>query len=223
MDIILRLIDVHKIYRIGNSEIHALKGINLDVRAGEFLSITGPSGSGKTTLLNLIAGLDKPTKGEIVFKGMRLNDMNDDELANLRLKEIGFIFQSFNLIPWLNVLENVMLPMLIAGKPANERKERAMHLLKIVGLENRIKHKPNELSGGEQQRVAIARALANKPSLILADEPTGNLDSKNSKIIFDLLNEICSIEGVTVILVTHDLELAKNSKRLIRIKDGEFY
>ncbi|HLI46177.1 MAG TPA: ABC transporter ATP-binding protein [Geobacterales bacterium] len=217
---ILKLINVHKIYRTGDFEIHALKGINLSVDKGEFLTITGPSGSGKTTLLNLIAGLDKPTIGEVYFKNFLLNNMSDDELAYLRLNEIGFIFQSFNLVPWLTALENVMLPMLIAGKSREERKSRGIELLNLVGLEERMDHKPIELSGGEQQRVAIARALANNPSIILADEPTGNLDSKSGKMVLDLLNEISRKKEVTVILVTHDLELAKSSRKILRMRDG---
>jgi putative ABC transport system ATP-binding protein len=220
MEEILKLSDVHKVYKNNEIEVHALKGINLKVKKGDFLVILGPSGSGKTTLLNLIAGLDKPTKGEIYFKDYCLNDLNEDQLANLRLKEIGFIFQSYNLIPWLNAIENVMLPMMLLGYKEKNRIEKANELLKIVGLEHRKKHKPYELSGGEQQRIAIARALSNDPSLILADEPTGNLDYANAKSIFDLLLKINSEKKVTIIMVTHDVELAKNANRVIRMRDG---
>jgi putative ABC transport system ATP-binding protein len=220
MEEILKLSDVHKVYKNNEIEVHALKGINLKVKKGDFLVILGPSGSGKTTLLNLIAGLDKPTKGEIYFKDYCLNDLNEDQLANLRLKEIGFIFQSYNLIPWLNAIENVMLPMMLLGYKEKNRIEKANELLKLVGLEHRKKHKPYELSGGEQQRIAIARALSNDPSLILADEPTGNLDYANAKSIFDLLLKINSEKKVTIIMVTHDVELAKNANRVIRMRDG---
>jgi len=221
MENTIELCDVHKVYKLGNVSVHALKGVTLKVRNGEFVSILGPSGSGKTTLLNLIGALDKPTKGEVVINGVSIKKLNDKQLADLRLNTIGFVFQAFYLIPWLNALENVQIPMMLAGKPPAYRKERALELLKLVGLEKRAYHKPNEMSGGEQQRVAIARALANKPQIILADEPTGNLDTKTGALIVDLLEKINKEEKVTVVVVTHNLEVAERTRRIIRLRDGE--
>ena len=218
---IVKLIDVHKTYQLGISEVHALRGINLEIKYGEIAAIIGPSGSGKTTLLNIIGTLDKPTKGHVYIEGKDTAQMNEKHLTQLRRHKIGFVFQFHNLIPVLTALENVELPMIIAGKPREERIKRAKHLLKLVGLENRINHRPSELSGGEQQRVAIARALANKPKLILADEPTGELDTENSKTVMKILEEAVKEEEGTLIVVTHNPLIAKMAKRLISIKDGK--
>jgi putative ABC transport system ATP-binding protein len=218
---VVKLENVEKIYKLGEVEVQALNKVNLLVREGEFVSILGPSGSGKTTMLNLIGALDKPTRGEVYINGVSLKNLNDKQLADLRLRTIGFIFQAFYLVPWINALQNVMIPMMLLGKPASYRKQRAMELLKLVGLEKRAYHKPNELSGGEQQRVAIARALANEPALVLADEPTGNLDSKTGTMIVDLLEKINKEKNVTMIIVTHNLEVAERTRRIIRLRDGK--
>ncbi len=217
---VIRMINVHKIYRLGEVEVPALVDVNLSIKKGEFVAILGPSGSGKTTMLNLLGALDKATKGEVIINGVPLSKLNDKQLADLRLKTIGFVFQNFYLVPWLRALENVMLPMIFAEKPLSYRRQRALELLKIVGLERRAYHKPTELSGGEQQRVAIARALANEPSIILADEPTGNLDTKTGAIIVDLLEKINLEREVTIIMVTHNLEVANRARRIIRLRDG---
>jgi ABC-type antimicrobial peptide transport system, ATPase component len=218
---VVKLENVDKIYKLGEVEVQALNNVNLTIREGEFVSILGPSGSGKTTMLNLIGALDKPTKGEVYINGVSLKKLNDKQLADLRLRTIGFIFQAFYLVPWLNALQNVMIPMMLLGKPPSYRKQRAMELLKVVGLEKRAYHKPTELSGGEQQRVAIARALANEPALLLADEPTGNLDSKTGAMIVDLLEKINKEKNVTMIIVTHNLEVAERTRRIIRLRDGK--
>ncbi|MGQ4891138.1 MAG: ABC transporter ATP-binding protein [Candidatus Njordarchaeia archaeon] len=218
---IVKLENVHKIYQLGVSEVHALRGINLEIKYGEIVSIIGPSGSGKTTLLNIIGTLDKPTKGHVYIEGQDTAQMNEKQLTQLRRHKIGFVFQFHNLIPVLTALENVELPMIIAGKPREERIKRAKHLLKLVGLENRMNHRPSELSGGEQQRVAIARALANKPKLVLADEPTGELDTENSKTVMKILEEAVKEEEGTLVVVTHNPLIAQMAKRLISIKDGK--
>lgn len=212
--------NLEKIYKIGEVEIAALNKINLHIKAGEFTSIMGPSGSGKSTLMNILGCLDRPSGGTYFLDDIRADTMTDDELAAVRNRKIGFVFQSFNLLPRSTALKNVELPMLYAGIKPDERRQRAEEALKKVGLSARLHHKPNELSGGQKQRAAIARALVNKPSILLADEPTGNLDSKSSLEIMDIfarLNE----EGTTVILVTHEPDIAAAAKRIIHFKDGE--
>jgi len=220
-EFIVRTRDVHKIYLMGKVEVHALRGITLDIKRGEYISIMGPSGSGKSTLFNMIGGLDKPTSGSVYINEVDLAQLDAYELAWLRCRTIGYIFQTFNLIPVMTALENVMLPMIFAGVPEDERRDRAMELLKRVGLAERWNHKPFELSGGQQQRVAIARALANDPAIILADEPTGNLDLRTGKEIIELLKELNEEKGVTIISATHDLKMIDVSDRVIWIRDGQ--
>ena len=220
-EFIVRTRDVHKIYLMGKVEVHALRGITLDIKRGEYISIMGPSGSGKSTLFNMIGGLDKPTSGSVYINEVDLAQLDAYELAWLRCRTIGYIFQTFNLIPVMTALENVMLPMIFAGVPEDERRDRAMELLKRVGLAERWNHKPFELSGGQQQRVAIARALANDPDIILADEPTGNLDLRTGKEIIELLKELNEEKGVTIISATHDLKMIDVSDRVIWIRDGQ--
>lgn len=217
---VVELINVHKTYRLGRVEIHALRGINLSVEKGAFISIMGPSGSGKTTLLNIIGTLDKPTKGKVLIDNVDITKLSDKELTKLRRDKIGFVFQFHNLIPVLTALENVELPMIIASVPREERLKRAKHLLKLVGLEDRMNHRPNELSGGEQQRVAIARALANKPSLILADEPTGELDTENSKLVMEIFRKAVVEEGATAIIVTHNPLVSQLTDKIYYLRDG---
>lgn len=217
---IVETVDLHKYYFMKNWVVKALKGVNLKVFKGEYLSIMGPSGSGKTTLFNMIGGLDKPTKGEVYVEGRNLAEMTFEELAIFRCFKVGYIFQTFNLILSLTALDNVMLPMLFAGVPRSERIERAKRLLEQVGLGDRLYHKPDQLSGGQQQRVAIARALANNPSIILADEPTANLDLESGLRIVSLLKRICVESGVTVICATHDLKMLGVSDRIAWIRDG---
>jgi len=220
-EFIVRTRDVHKIYLMGKVEVHALRGVTLDIKRGEYISIMGPSGSGKSTLFNMIGGLDKPTSGSVYINEVDLAQLDAYELAWLRCRTIGYIFQTFNLIPVMTALENVMLPMIFAGVPEDERRDRAMELLKRVGLAERWNHKPFELSGGQQQRVAIARALANDPAIILADEPTGNLDLRTGKEIIELLKELNEEKGVTIISATHDLKMIDVSDRVIWIRDGQ--
>jgi putative ABC transport system ATP-binding protein len=220
-EFIVRTRDVRKIYLMGKVEVHALRGITLDIKRGEYISIMGPSGSGKSTLFNMIGGLDKPTSGSVYINEVDLAQLDAYELAWLRCRTIGYIFQTFNLIPVMTALENVMLPMIFAGVPEDERRDRAMELLKRVGLAERWNHKPFELSGGQQQRVAIARALANDPAIILADEPTGNLDLRTGKEIIELLKELNEEKGVTIISATHDLKMIDVSDRVIWIRDGQ--
>mgnify|MGYP000542397647 CR=1 FL=1 len=218
---IIDVVDVHKVYRLGSIEIYALRGVSFSVKKGEFLCIMGPSGSGKTTLLNIIGTLDKPTKGRVIVDGRDITRLRERELTEFRLRKIGFVFQFYNLIPVLTALENVELPMIFAGIPKKERKRRAEYLLRLVGLEDRMNHRPDELSGGEQQRVAIARALANNPSIILADEPTGELDTDTSRRVLDVFREVSRAEGVTVIIVTHDPIVAEYADRIIYLRDGK--
>jgi putative ABC transport system ATP-binding protein len=218
---VVKLENAEKIYKFGSVSINALKSVSIEAGKGEFIVIMGPSGSGKTTLLNLIGALDKPSKGKVFVDGKDLTALTEGELTKIRRSKIGFIFQFYNLVPVLSAIENVELPMLIAGVSKEEREKRTLELLKSVGLAHRANHRPDELSGGEQQRVAIARALANKPSIILADEPTGDLDTKSGVEIIKLLRELCKKENVTVIAVTHDPIVTELANRLIVIRDGK--
>ncbi len=218
---VIELNNVWKIYQLGKVELIALKGVSLDVTRGDFVSIMGPSGSGKSTLLNMIGCLDIPTKGKVVLNGKDVSKLTEDQLSQLRGKTIGFVFQTFNLMPHLTALENVMLPMVFQGKSLEQRKKKAKQLLTSVGLEKRINHQPAELSGGERQRVAIARAFANDPELVIADEPTGNLDSVTGKKIMQLLKQFHQKEKKTMIVVTHDPNIADYSEKIFNIKDGE--
>ncbi|MBN8605943.1 MAG: ABC transporter ATP-binding protein [Caulobacterales bacterium] len=211
--------DLTKLYRMGDETVHALAGVNFDIARGEYCAIVGPSGSGKSTLMNIIGGLDTPTSGRIVIAGNDIGAMADDDLAVFRNQTIGFVFQSFNLLPRMTALENVELPMIYGGIAPKERRERAAALLERVGLGARMTHRPTQLSGGQQQRVAIARALAGNPALILADEPTGALDTNTGKEILALFGRL-NREGATVVLVTHDHEVAAATKRTIEMRDG---
>lgn len=216
---LLQIKDIKRDFKLGSETLHVLKGINLTIEKGEYVALMGPSGSGKSTLMNILGCLDTPTSGEYILNGKDVSKMTDTELADIRNKEIGFVFQTFNLMPRTTALDNVALPMVYAGVNKEKRHERAKEVLKLVGLEDRMLHKPNELSGGQRQRVAVARALVNHPSIILADEPTGNLDSKTSYEIMNLFNEIYQ-NGNTVILVTHEEDIAQYAQRIIRLKDG---
>ncbi|MBK7865527.1 MAG: ABC transporter ATP-binding protein [Ignavibacteriales bacterium] len=211
--------NIKKIYKIGTQEVRALDGVSLTIDANEYVAIMGPSGSGKSTLMNMLGCLDTPTSGRYEFKGNNVSQMTDNELAEIRNREIGFVFQTFNLLSRSNSLHNVELPLIYAGMPRLERRERATQALTSVGLGDRIHHKPNELSGGQRQRVAVARALATNPAIILADEPTGNLDSKTGEEIMGLFHEIHQ-KGNTIILVTHEDEVARHAQRIIRLRDG---
>jgi len=219
MAAVVEAVNLKKTYMLGKVPVEALRGVNLKVETGEFLAVLGPSGSGKSTLLNLIGALDKPTDGTVLIDGVDISRLNDNQLANLR-RGIGFVFQFFNLIPRLTARQNVELPMAISGLSKDERRKRAEELLEIVGLKERMNHKPTELSGGEQQRVAIARALANNPSFLLLDEPTGNIDSKNAMEIIQLVKRLNASKGVTIIMVTHDQRLASEAKRTLKMLDG---
>ncbi|MBS7639920.1 MAG: ABC transporter ATP-binding protein [Candidatus Bathyarchaeia archaeon] len=219
--LIVRTVDLSKVYRRGKVSVLALRNVNLQIAAGEIAGIMGPSGSGKTTLLNLIGGLDKPTNGRIFVDGVDITALGERELADYRLKKVGFVFQFYNLIPTLTALENVEIPLALAGVPKNERRERALNLLKMVGLEDRAEHKPDELSGGEQQRVAIARALINNPSIVLADEPTGDLDSKSALALMNLIKDLNRRNGQTFIIVTHDPIVAERCTKIYTIRDGQ--
>jgi len=216
---VIRLEEITRFFRVGSEIVRALRGVSLSIKRNEFVALMGPSGSGKSTLMNLLGCLDTPTDGSYWLNGMDVSKLEDNELAEIRNKEIGFVFQTFNLLPRLTALENVALPMIYAGSPKVERTARALQVLDDVKLTDRVKHKPNELSGGQRQRVAIARALVNKPSIILADEPTGNLDSKTSVEIMGLIEEIHKA-GNTIILVTHEEDIARHAHRIIRLSDG---
>ena len=216
---LITLTDIGRKYVIGAETIHALKSVSLTINKGEFVALMGPSGSGKSTLMNILGCLDTPTKGVYILNGNQVSKMSDGELAEIRNKEIGFVFQTFNLLPRSSSLDNVALPLVYAGVGREEREARAKNTLESVGLGNRVHHKPNELSGGQRQRVAIARALVNNPSIILADEPTGNLDTKTSVEIMELLEEIHS-KGNTIILVTHEEDIAQHAHRIVRMRDG---
>lgn len=218
-DPLITLLDIGRKYVIGAETIHALKSVSLTIEKGEFVALMGPSGSGKSTLMNILGCLDTPTKGTYILNGNQVSEMSDSELAEIRNKEIGFVFQTFNLLPRSSSLENVALPLVYAGVGREQREDRAQKTLESVGLGNRVHHKPNELSGGQRQRVAVARALVNNPSIILADEPTGNLDTKTSVEIMGLLEEIHS-KGNTIILVTHEEDIAQHAHRIVRMRDG---
>ncbi len=219
MATLIKIKDLKRDFVLGNEIVYVLKGIDLEISKGEYVALMGPSGSGKSTLMNLLGCLDTPTSGQYILNGKDVSQMHDDELAEIRNKEIGFVFQTFNLLPRTTALDNVALPMIYAGYSKSERKERATEVLTQVSLADRMDHQPNQLSGGQRQRVAIARALVNKPSIILADEPTGNLDSKTSVEIMHLFNEIHK-NGNTVILVTHEEDIAAYAHRVIRLRDG---
>jgi len=211
--------DVKKIYQLGAVEVPALKGVDLGIEPNEYVAIMGPSGSGKSTLMNILGCLDTPTSGRYLFSGEDVSRMDDDQLATIRNKKIGFVFQTFNLLPRANALHNVELPLIYSGIPSARRKEMARAALERVGLGDRVDHKPNELSGGQRQRVAIARALVNNPSIILADEPTGNLDTKTGEEIMEIFQQLYE-EGNTIILVTHEAYIAEHANRIIRLRDG---
>jgi len=216
---LIDIVDIRKIYEMGENAVNALDGVSVQVQAGEYVAVMGPSGSGKSTLMNIVGCLDTPTSGSYKLRGTEIRDRDDDELARIRNQDVGFIFQTFHLLPRADALHNVELPLIYAGRPAAERRDRAKAMLEMVGLGDRMHHRPNELSGGQRQRVAIARALVNSPSIVLADEPTGNLDSRTGQEIMALLDEIHS-KGNTVILVTHEEDVAAHAHRVIRLRDG---
>lgn len=218
--IVIRTYDLWKTYTMGDQQINAVSGVEIEIRRGEYVAIMGPSGSGKSTLMNLIGCLDTPTRGQYYINGNLVSEMSDDELAHIRNKEIGFVFQTFNLLPRASSLHNVELPLIYSGVPAAERIERAKQALAQVDLAKRMDHKPNELSGGQRQRVAIARALINNPSILLADEPTGNLDSQTGVEIMALFERLYQ-QGNTIVLVTHELEIAMHAHRIIHVRDGK--
>ncbi|KAA9340777.1 ABC transporter ATP-binding protein [Adhaeribacter soli] len=217
--IIIETRDISRMYRMGNETIHALRSVTITINKGEYVAFMGPSGSGKSTLMNIIGCLDTPSGGQYILNGKDVSNMTDNELAEVRNKEIGFVFQTFNLLPRSSALENVALPLVYAGYKKSVREEKALQVLASVGLGDRAKHKPNELSGGQRQRVAIARALINDPSIILADEPTGNLDTKTSYEIMELFENLHA-KGNTIIMVTHEEDIAKYAHRIVRLRDG---
>ena len=218
---LIETVDSWKTYVMGSEEIHALRGISIVIERGEYVAIMGPSGSGKSTLMNLVGCLDTPSKGSYLLNNKQISQINDDELARIRNEEIGFVFQTFNLLPRATALHNVELPLVYAGVSSKERGERARAALGKVELTERMSHRPNELSGGQRQRVAIARALVNNPSILLADEPTGNLDTRTSREVMELFQQLNREDGITIIVVTHDQEVARRARRSIVIRDGE--
>jgi putative ABC transport system ATP-binding protein len=220
-DIVIWIRDLHKIYKMGTNEVHALDGVSVAVRRGEILSIMGPSGSGKSTLMNILGCLDQPTRGYYALDGKDVSKMSDDELAAVRNRKVGFVFQSFNLLPRTTALDNVILPLVYAGTSLRQRRERAEEVLEAVGLGDRLDHMPNELSGGQQQRVAIARALVNEPAIILADEPTGNLDSRSGEEVMAILQSLNRDRGITILLVSHDPRISHHGERIIHLFDGK--
>ena len=216
---LIHLQNISRRYQMGTETIHALRDVTMSIERSEYVAIMGPSGSGKSTLMNLLGCLDTPTSGEFTLNGSKVSEMDDNELAEIRNKEIGFVFQSFNLLPRSDALHNVELPLIYASKPSEERREQALKALANVGLADRVHHRPNEMSGGQRQRVAIARALVNNPSILLADEPTGNLDSKTGQEIMTLFEDLAN-KGNTIIVVTHEEEIAQHARRVVRIRDG---
>jgi len=217
---VIKVEDLWKIYQLGEVQVEALRGVSFEIEEGEFVAVMGPSGSGKSTLMNILGCLDRPTRGRYFLDGQEVSQLNENQLAQIRNKKIGFIFQSFNLLPRLTALQNVELPLIYAGVPPQKRKEQAIKSLEAVGLGDRTHHYPNQLSGGQQQRVAIARALVNNPSIILADEPTGNLDTRSSEEIMHILQEL-NREGKTIILVTHERDIASHARRILHFRDGQ--
>jgi putative ABC transport system ATP-binding protein len=217
---LIQIRDLRKVYKMGDIEVEALRGINVTIERGEFIAVTGPSGSGKSTFMNILGCLDRPTQGQYFLEGQDVSTLSSNDWAHIRNRKIGFVFQGFNLLHRTSAVENVELPMMYDGLPAKERRRRALEVLKLVGLAERSNHLPNQLSGGQQQRVAIARALVNRPALILADEPTGNLDTKTSVEIMELFQNLNEKEGITVVLVTHEPDIADYAKRQIVFRDG---
>ncbi len=217
---VIELVDVWKIYTMGDVEVAALRGLSLKIFRGEFVSLMGPSGSGKSTAMNMVGCLDVPTKGQVLLDGQDISKLSESDLAQIRGRKIGFIFQTFNLMPGLSALENVMLPMTFQSIPKDIREKKAKELLEMVDLGSRLNHRPTELSGGQQQRVAIARSLANDPAVILADEPTGNLDQKTGREVMQMLSDLHCKEGKTIVMVTHDVNVAQYAERSVRIRDG---
>lgn len=219
-NVIIDVRNLNKVYQMGNVQVYALRDISLQISQGEQVAIMGPSGSGKSTLMNILGCLDQPTSGQYYLDGVETGCLDDNQLAQIRSKKIGFVFQSFNLLPRTNALNNVELPLIYSGVGQHERHKRAIAALELVGLGDRLHHRPNELSGGQQQRVAIARAIVNQPAIILADEPTGNLDSKSGAEIITIFQRLNEEQGITIILVTHETEIAKHSQSIVRLADG---
>ncbi|MGN0686657.1 MAG: ABC transporter ATP-binding protein [Oscillospiraceae bacterium] len=215
----IKVIDLHKHYEVGGTQVRALDGVSLDILSGEYVTVTGASGSGKSTLMNILGCLDTPTSGSYLLDGSDVSEMTEEQLSRVRSRKIGFVFQSFNLIPLLTAKENVELPLMYRGEGRKQRSEKAMQALEVVGLADRAAHRPSELSGGQQQRAAIARAIAADPAIILADEPCGNLDSKNGREVMQILSDL-NRSGKTIVMITHDEQAAKKAQRLIRIADG---